>query len=103
MPSSETSWPISSAVRVMRAPSTMSMPRHTSHEAEKTNAPMANTPMSWVRKLPPEAMQTAKVPQTPAKRCAGMAPTTSSSLMVSKSLMPAVQTTPPTAPMRMAQ
>ena len=51
--------------------------------------------MSCVTTFPPAAMQTASVPQTPATRCAGTAPTTSSSFIVSITLMPPVHRTAP--------
>ena len=48
-------------------------------------------------------MQTAKVPQIPANKCAGTAPTTSSSFATSSSLVPLAHTAPPMAPMITAQ
>ena len=51
----------------------------------------------------PAAMTVAIVPQAPAKRCAGTAPTTSSTFSFSSSLMAAVQMTAPIAPITMAQ
>ncbi len=71
-------------------------------EVAKTNAPTPRTPVSCTRKLLFPERQTASVPQTPAKRCAGTAPTTSSILMRSSSFSPAVHRNAPTAPMIIA-
>ena len=53
---------------------------------------------SWIN-----SMLTASVPHTPGNKWAGTAPTTSSTRTFSSSLMPAVQMTPPMAPMMIAQ
>ena len=103
MPSSALSWPRRSTSAETRRPIVASMARQRMNVVTKTNAPIAATPASWTWKLPPAAMQTARVPHTPAKRWAGIAPTTSSSLTVSRSLMPPVQMRPPMAPMMIAQ
>ena len=44
-------------------------------------------------------MHAASVPHMPANKCAGTAPTTSSTLTFSRNLMPRMQTSPPIAPM----
>ena len=45
----------------------------------KTNTFMEITPSNWVPKFAPElVIGTAKVPHIPANKCAGIAPTTSS-------------------------
>ena len=103
IPSSAVSWPSSSTVSDTRTPTVFSSTSHTISEVTNANTPIATIPMSWTPMLPPAAMHTASVPQTPAKRWAGTAPTTSSSFIVSISLIPAVQMTPPIAPMTIAQ
>ena len=103
MPNSATSWPNSSVTAVTRAPTVASIAHHTTHEAANTNAPMARMPVICTSKSPPAAMQTASVPQIPANRCAGIAPTTSSTLSRSRSLTPTTTMAPPTPPITTAQ
>ena len=69
---------------------------------EKANRPMATTPISCTRKSPPAAMQVARVPHTPAKRCAGTAPTTSSIRLTSSTFSPIMPQDGATAPIRIA-
>ena len=71
MPSSAVSWPSSSTVCDTRTPIIFPRINHETHEAANANAPIASTPMSWTPKLPPAAMQTARVPQIPANKWAG--------------------------------
>ena len=48
-----------------------------------------NTPINWVLKLAPEFVAgTINVPQIPANKCAGIAPTTSSICNENNSLVP---------------
>ena len=102
MPNSPTSWPSSSTFLETRRPIVMSISFHTTKEAANEKPPMVTMPSNWVPKPAPPAMQAAMVPQMPQMRWAGMAPTTSSSFIISSALMPAVQRTPPTAPMMIA-
>ena len=73
------------------------------NETRKTYTPTARIPVSCTFRSPPAAMHTARVPQTPANRCAEIAPTTSSTFSPSRSFIPATQMTPPTRPIMIAQ
>ena len=86
-----------------RAPSVALNPCQSNQETVNTNAPTASTPISCTWNCAPAAMEAASVPQMPANRCAGTAPTTSSSFTLSSSLSPATQIRPPIAPMMIAQ
>ena len=60
--------------------------------------------VSWTEKLAALLVkQTARVPQIPAKRCTGMAPTTSSIFKRSNRGTAKTTMTPPTAPIRVAE
>ena len=102
MPSSPTSWPTYSTSRDTRMPTVRSMAFQTMREAMNVNAATDATPNSWTPKSAPAAMLAASVPQTPATRCTGMAPTTSSSFSRSISLVAREQSRPPMAPMMTA-
>ena len=102
MPSSPTSWPTNSMSRDTRGPTVRSMTFQTMTEAVNANAATDATPNSCTPKSAPAAILAASVPQTPATRCTGIAPTTSSSFICSKSLVAAEQSRPPTAPMMTA-
>ena len=103
MPSSATSCPSRSTWVVTRTEITTSMSFHSTQEVANTNAPIARMPINCTPRLPPLTMHTANVPQMPANRWAGTAPTTSSILTDSSSFIPTVQMTPPMAPMMIAQ
>ena len=76
------SWPTSSTLRETRTPTVFPSASQTAHEVPKANTPTASTPRSCTPILPPAAIQTASVPQIPANKWAGIAPTTSSQLHV---------------------
>ena len=83
-------------------PTVRSMAFQTMREAVNENAVTDATPNSWTPNSAPVVMLAASVPQTPATRCTGMAPTTSSSFIRSISLVAREQSRPPTAPMMTA-
>ena len=73
------------------------------YETINTNAFIEITPSSCApNETSGFVIGTASVPQIPANKCAGTAPTTSSIFIENKSLVPKTTITPPTAPINIA-
>ena len=71
---------------------------HSKPVVAHTKTPTLSTPINWVINSAGPKMPTAKVPQIPATRCTGMAPTTSSIPHLSRTGMDKVASALPTAP-----
>ena len=84
-------------------PIVRSMSFQTMREATNENPATDATPTNCTPRSAPAAMLAASVPQIPATKCTGMAPTTSSSFIRSISLVAREHSRPPTAPMTTAQ
>ncbi len=80
------------------------MTNQTTRLAAKAKMPTATMPTIWAPKLAPSLVSgTTSVPQMPATRWTGMAPTTSSIFSLSSSGTAKTTITPPMAPMTMAR
>ena len=83
-------------------PMVRSITFHTTREVTNVKAATDATPSSCTPKSAPDERLAANVPQMPATRCTGTAPTTSSSLSRSRIRVVREQSRPATAPMMTA-